>query len=43
MISRPDVLSGIVITLDTAQAGRYVSTECQLDAHHGCPGRRRDE
>lgn len=43
MISRPDVLSGIVITLDTAQAGRYVSAECQLDARHGCPGGRRDE
>lgn len=38
MIARPDVPSGIVITLDTAQARRYVSAECQLGAHHGRPG-----
>lgn len=43
MIARPDVPSGIVITLDTARAGHYVSAECQLDAHHGCPDGLRDE
>jgi hypothetical protein len=38
MASRPDASADIVIHLDTRRGGRYISAECQLDAHHGCPG-----
>ncbi|MFI8455844.1 hypothetical protein [Kitasatospora sp. NPDC085464] len=30
--------TGIVIRFDVRKAGRYVSAECQLDAHWACPG-----
>ncbi|MCG6498888.1 hypothetical protein [Kitasatospora sp. A2-31] len=40
---RPETPPYILITLDTSRAGRYVSAECQLDAHHGCPGGLWDE
>ncbi|MQS14427.1 hypothetical protein F7Q99_19715 [Streptomyces kaniharaensis] len=35
---RPDTPTGIVIRFDVGKAGRYVSAECQLDAHWACPG-----
>ncbi|MFH8380622.1 hypothetical protein ACH4E7_06730 [Kitasatospora sp. NPDC018058] len=35
---RPDAPAAIVIRLDVSRAGRYVSAECQLGAHWGCPG-----
>lgn len=28
----------LVITLDIRRSGRYVTPECQLGAHWGCPG-----
>ncbi|MFD7982130.1 hypothetical protein ACFV4M_01955 [Kitasatospora indigofera] len=33
----------IVIEFDTRKTGTYISAECQLDVHHGCPGGVRDE
>ncbi|MFF8773184.1 hypothetical protein [Kitasatospora sp. NPDC015120] len=35
---RPDSSAVVVIRFDLARAGRYVSAECQLDAHWACPG-----
>ncbi|WP_405359810.1 hypothetical protein OG535_13315 [Kitasatospora sp. NBC_00085] len=40
---RPDAPDDTVIYFDTRQGGRYISAECQLGAHHGCPGGIRDE
>ena len=34
---------GIVIEFDTRKTGTYISAECQLGVHHGCPGGIRDE
>jgi hypothetical protein len=28
----------VVITFDLRPGGRYVTAECQLGAHHACPG-----
>ncbi|SOB84226.1 hypothetical protein [Streptomyces sp. 1331.2] len=36
--TRPDTPAAIVVRLDVSQAGRYISAECQLGAHWGCPG-----
>ncbi len=33
----------IVISFDTRTSKGWVSAECQLGAHHGCPGGTRDE
>ncbi|MET9617541.1 hypothetical protein [Kitasatospora indigofera] len=33
----------VVLDFDCRKSGTYVSAECQLDAHHGCPGGIRDE
>ncbi|OKI14228.1 hypothetical protein A6A07_13845 [Streptomyces sp. CB03911] len=33
----------ILIEFDTRKTGTYISAECQLGAHHGCPGGIRDE
>ncbi|OKI14187.1 hypothetical protein A6A07_13630 [Streptomyces sp. CB03911] len=33
----------IVIEFDTRKTGTYISAECQLGVHHGCPGGIRDE
>ncbi|MFJ9846568.1 hypothetical protein ACIRYZ_40270 [Kitasatospora sp. NPDC101155] len=43
VVGRPDTPSGVVITLDIDRAGRYVSAECQFDAHWACPGGLWDE
>lgn len=29
---------GIAVTFDLREDGVYISAECQLGAHHGCPG-----
>lgn len=29
---------GIVVRFEVGKAGRYISAECQLDAHWACPG-----
>jgi hypothetical protein len=36
--SWPPPSDSIVIELDVRKGGWYVSAECQLGAHHGCPG-----
>ncbi|MFJ2579035.1 hypothetical protein [Kitasatospora aureofaciens] len=41
-IRRSDLPTGIVIRIDVGKAGRYISAECQLDAHWACPGGIRD-
>ena len=28
----------LTIRLDVSRGGIYISAECQLGAHHGCPG-----
>jgi hypothetical protein len=33
----------IILEFDCRKTGTYVSAECQLDSHHGCPGGIRDE
>jgi hypothetical protein len=33
----------ILVQFDTRKTGTYISAECQLGAHHGCPGGIRDE
>lgn len=35
---RPDRADGIAVTFDFRERGVYTSAECQLGAHHGCPG-----
>jgi hypothetical protein len=37
------VTERIVLSFDCRKTGDYVSAECQLGAHHGCPGGIRDE
>ncbi|GAA1191491.1 hypothetical protein GCM10009664_65890 [Kitasatospora gansuensis] len=29
---------GVAVTFDLRRNGIYTSAECQLGAHHGCPG-----
>ncbi|NUP17086.1 MAG: hypothetical protein HOZ81_13455 [Streptomyces sp.] len=40
---RPDTPTGIVIRFELHLGGRYVTAECQLGAHHACPGGLRDQ
>ncbi|MFD9124373.1 hypothetical protein [Kitasatospora sp. NPDC059571] len=35
--------TGTVVRLDLQMGGRYVTAECQLGAHHACPGGLRTE
>jgi hypothetical protein len=30
--------TGVVVEFDLRLGGRYVTAECQLGAHHACPG-----
>lgn len=41
--SWPPPPDSVVVRFDVDRGGRYVSAECQLGAHHGCPGGIRDE
>lgn len=41
--SWPPPSDTIVIEIDVRRGGQYISAECQLGAHHGCPGGLRGE
>ena len=45
IVAPPNIGSSerIVLDFDCRKSGTYVSAECQLGAHWGCPGGIRDE